>query len=43
MDGLGLTMFIPLLQIADGNTTWMVQNGKLIEYTTSSIHLYTYQ
>ena len=33
MDGLGLTMFIPLLQIADGNTNMDGANGKLIEYT----------
>ncbi|OCB69092.1 ATP-binding cassette, subfamily B, MsbA [Flavobacterium glycines] len=35
MDGFGLTMFIPLLQIADGNTNTEGANGRLIEYTSA--------
>lgn len=35
MDGFGLTMFIPLLQIADGNTNTEGANGRLIKYTST--------
>src|SRR5690606_9206971 len=39
MDGLGLTMFIPLLQIADGNANVDGANAKLIELTTHAFQL----
>lgn len=38
MDGFGLTMFIPLLQLADGNTNTQGANGRLIEYTNALFH-----
>lgn len=35
LDSVGLTMFVPLLQVADGNESFGAENGKLIEVVES--------